>query len=86
MFLYRVLEQHKMTPEEWEERITNWWVEHKSMLRYVCTCPLCVTVARKGRACVPTPTLNFVLENVIVCSGDDWVIIAVYLVFPPIVG
>jgi len=29
----RVLEQHKMTPEQWEERIINWWMEHKSMLR-----------------------------------------------------
>lgn len=29
----RVLDQHKMTPEQWEERIRNWWIEHKSMLR-----------------------------------------------------
>lgn len=29
----RVMEQHKMTPEQWEERITNWWSEHKSVLR-----------------------------------------------------
>lgn len=29
----RVLDQHKMAPEQWEERIINWWIEHKSMLR-----------------------------------------------------
>jgi radixin len=29
----RVLDQHKLTPEQWEERIHNWWIEHKSMLR-----------------------------------------------------
>lgn len=23
-----------MTPEQWEERISNWWAEHKSVLRY----------------------------------------------------
>ena len=34
--LLRVLDQHKLTPEQWEERILNWWIEHKSMLRY-CT-------------------------------------------------
>jgi radixin len=29
----RVMDQHKMTAEQWEERIRNWWIEHKSMLR-----------------------------------------------------
>eukprot|EP00054_Salpingoeca_dolichothecata_P012615 m.69953 g.69953 ORF g.69953 m.69953 type:complete len:598 (+) comp20032_c0_seq1:539-2332(+) len=29
----RVLEQHKMTKEQWEERITNWYAEHRGMLR-----------------------------------------------------
>lgn len=29
----RVLDQHKMTKEQWEERIINWWAEHKGMLR-----------------------------------------------------
>lgn len=29
----RVLNQHKMTKEEWEERITNWHAEYKGMLR-----------------------------------------------------
>ena len=24
-----------MTPEQWEERISNWWAEHKSILRSV---------------------------------------------------
>ena len=32
-FHIRVLDQHKLTPEQWEERILNWWIEHKSMLR-----------------------------------------------------
>ena len=31
--VFRVLDQHKMTAEQWEERIRNWWIEHKSMLR-----------------------------------------------------
>ena len=34
----RVLDQHKLTPEQWEERILNWWIEHKSMLRCVLLC------------------------------------------------
>jgi radixin len=29
----RVEDQHKMSKEQWEERITNWWGEHKGMLR-----------------------------------------------------
>lgn len=29
----RVLSQHKMNKEEWEERITNWYSEHRGMLR-----------------------------------------------------
>lgn len=29
----RVVEQHKLTREQWEERIVNWYAEHKGMLR-----------------------------------------------------
>jgi radixin len=29
----RVLDQHKMNKEQWEERICNWYAEHKGMLR-----------------------------------------------------
>jgi len=29
----RVLDQHKLSREQWEERITNWWAEHKGMPR-----------------------------------------------------
>lgn len=29
----RVHEQHKMTKEQWEERIVNWYAEHKGMFR-----------------------------------------------------
>lgn len=29
----RVMQQHKLSREEWEERITNWYMEHRSMLR-----------------------------------------------------
>ncbi|KAL7645470.1 UNVERIFIED_CONTAM: hypothetical protein RMT77_003856 [Armadillidium vulgare] len=29
----RVMDQHQFTREEWEERITNWYQEHKGMLR-----------------------------------------------------
>ncbi|XP_078741299.1 radixin, partial [Lampetra fluviatilis] len=29
----RVLEQHKLTKEQWEERIQNWHQEHRAMLR-----------------------------------------------------
>lgn len=29
----RVLEQHKMTREQWEDRIANWYAEHRGMLR-----------------------------------------------------
>ncbi|XP_013781090.1 moesin/ezrin/radixin homolog 1-like [Limulus polyphemus] len=27
----RVMDQHKLSKEMWEERIANWWMEHKSM-------------------------------------------------------
>ena len=29
----RVLDQHKLTREQWEDRITNWWKEHRGMAR-----------------------------------------------------
>ncbi|CAG2121670.1 unnamed protein product, partial [Medioppia subpectinata] len=29
----RVSDQHKLSREQWEERITNWWSEHKGMPR-----------------------------------------------------
>jgi radixin len=29
----RVLEQHNMSKEQWEERVSNWWAEHKGLLR-----------------------------------------------------
>nr|CAD7413024.1 unnamed protein product [Timema cristinae] len=29
----RVMDQHKMSREEWEQSITTWWNEHKGMLR-----------------------------------------------------
>ena len=31
--LRRVMDQHKMSREEWEQSITTWWNEHKGMLR-----------------------------------------------------
>ncbi|XP_061660253.1 radixin isoform X2 [Syngnathoides biaculeatus] len=32
-FLIRVLEQHKLTKEQWEDRIQTWHEEHRAMLR-----------------------------------------------------
>ena len=32
---FRVFDQHKMSKEQWEERITNWYAEHKGMMRWV---------------------------------------------------
>jgi len=29
----RVMQQHRLSREEWEERITNWYMEHRGMLR-----------------------------------------------------
>lgn len=29
----RVMDQHKMSKEEWESSITTWWQEHRGMLR-----------------------------------------------------
>lgn len=29
----RVMDQHKLSKEQWEERIMNWWAEHKGMPR-----------------------------------------------------
>ncbi|KAF0021439.1 hypothetical protein F2P81_026308 [Scophthalmus maximus] len=33
VFLCRVLEQHKLTKEQWEDRIQTWHEEHRGMLR-----------------------------------------------------
>ena len=33
--LTRVMDQHKMSREEWEQSINTWWNEHKAMLRFV---------------------------------------------------
>ncbi|XP_072019565.1 moesin-like [Amphiura filiformis] len=33
MLPQRVFDQHKMSKEQWEERITNWYAEHKGMMR-----------------------------------------------------
>ena len=32
-YFYRVVEQHRLTREQWEERIVNWYAEHKGMIR-----------------------------------------------------
>lgn len=32
--LLRVMDQHKLTKEQWDERITNWWAEHKELHRW----------------------------------------------------
>lgn len=37
--VHRVLEQHKLTKEQWEDRIQTWHEEHREMLRYVSNCP-----------------------------------------------
>lgn len=29
----RVKDQFKLTPEQWEERITTWWSEHKGEMK-----------------------------------------------------
>merc|ERR1711963_1342409 len=29
----RVYDQHKLTKEQWEDRIRSWWAEHKAMMR-----------------------------------------------------
>ena len=29
----RVIDQHKLTKAQWEERIVNWWKEHRGMQR-----------------------------------------------------
>ena len=37
---FRVLDQHKMSKEQWEERIVTWYQEHRGMLRWVSSLPL----------------------------------------------
>ena len=37
LLYFRVLDQHKMSKEQWEERIVTWYQEHKGMLRLVIT-------------------------------------------------
>lgn len=33
--LSQVIDQYRMTPEMWEERITSSYAQHKGMLRYI---------------------------------------------------
>lgn len=35
LLVCRVLEQHKLTKEQWEDRIQTWHEEHRGMIRYV---------------------------------------------------
>lgn len=35
LLVCRVLEQHKLTKEQWEDRIQTWHEEHRGMLRYI---------------------------------------------------
>jgi hypothetical protein len=44
-FPFSVLEQHKLTKEQWEERIQNWHEEHRGMLRYLVT-GFCIVLSR----------------------------------------
>ena len=37
--VHRVLEQHKLTKEQWEDRIQTWHEEHRGMLRYMSNFP-----------------------------------------------
>lgn len=37
--VHRVLEQHKLTKEQWEDRIQTWHEEHRGMLRCVSNFP-----------------------------------------------
>jgi hypothetical protein len=32
---FRVYDQHKLSKEQWEDRIKSWWTEHKGMMRSV---------------------------------------------------
>ena len=34
LFILQVIDQYRMTPEMWEERITTSYAQHKGMLRY----------------------------------------------------
>ena len=31
--IYRVLDQHQLGKDQWEERIVNWYSEHKGLMR-----------------------------------------------------
>lgn len=33
----RVIDQYQMTPEMWEDRIKEWYADHKGMSRYAMT-------------------------------------------------
>jgi hypothetical protein len=33
LFHFRVMDQHNLTREQWEERISTWHAEHGGMLR-----------------------------------------------------
>jgi len=32
--VYRVFDQHSLTKEEWQEKVVNWHMEHKGLMRY----------------------------------------------------
>lgn len=54
--LYRVMDQHKLSREQWEERIQVWHAEHSGMLKWVvCVGPWAGQLA----ACLVTLSLYF---------------------------
>lgn len=69
LFFRRVLEQHKLSKEQWEERIQVWHEEHKGMLRYRHIHP--ADGMRSGSFCGLSATAGTAITLVCVCFRED---------------
>lgn len=64
------MDQHKLSREQWEERIQVWHAEHSGMLKWVFRVgPWADHLA----ACLVTLSLHFYNMVLLVCGLDSWV-------------
>ena len=82
----RVMQQHKLSRDEWEDRISTWYTEHRGMLRegiYHCQADINHRDTNFGRSSIlPLQLLDFMIDIIFRCndgvsqnsprSGDVW--------------
>ena len=78
--IYRVLDQHQLGKDQWEERIVNWYSEHKGLMREDAMMEYLKVCSKLHRKCLQ-PTHGLVSEQF--CSVIDQFIDRFLLGFLP---